>query len=53
MTSSYLDLRRDSFARTLKEGVNAWAAPMPSVLPGYPDTSPPGDDYRQLARRLR
>jgi hypothetical protein len=49
MTSSYLDLRR----YTLKAGVNAFAATMPSMMPDYSDTSPRGDDYRQLARRLR
>jgi hypothetical protein len=49
MTSPYLELRRD----TLRAGVNAWAATMPSVLPDYPNASPRGDDYRRLARRLR
>jgi hypothetical protein len=53
MTSPYLYLRRFSFAGTLKAGVNTWAATMPSVMPDHLDTSPPGDDYRQLARRLR
>jgi hypothetical protein len=45
MSSSYLELRR----YTLKAGVNGWAATMPSMMPDYP----PGEDYRQLARRLR
>jgi hypothetical protein len=49
MSSSYLELRR----YTLKAGVNGWAATMPSIMPDYPDTSLPGEDYRQLARRLR
>ena len=49
MTLPYLDLRRD----THKAGVNAWAATMPSVMPDHPNPSPRGDDYRQLARRLR
>ena len=49
MTSYYFDLRR----YTLKAGVNAWVATMPRIMPDYPDASPRGDDYRQLARRLR
>lgn len=49
MTSPYFGLRR----YTHKPGINAWAATMPSVMPDHPDTSLPGEDYRQLARRLR
>jgi hypothetical protein len=49
MPSSYLDLGH----YTLKPGVNALAVSMPSVMPDHSDTSPCGDDYRQLARRLR
>jgi hypothetical protein len=50
MISSYLDLRRFSFADTLKAGVNALLDTTPSAMP---DRTPPGEDYRHLALRLR
>jgi hypothetical protein len=51
MTSRYLDLPRFSLADTLKAGVKASLAIVPSTMPNHPNQTPPGEDYQQLARR--
>ena len=53
MTSPYLDLPRFSLADNLKPGVKASLAIVPSTMPNHPNQTPPSEDYRQLARRLR
>jgi hypothetical protein len=53
MTSPYLDLPRFSLADTLKAGVKASLAIVPSTMLSHPDHTPAGEDYRHLARRLR
>jgi hypothetical protein len=37
----------------LKAGIKALCATIPRVMLNYPDHTPPGEDYRQLAHRLR
>ena len=53
MTSPYLDLPLFPLADALKAGVKALCATVPHVMPDYLDHSPPIEDYRQLAHRLR
>jgi hypothetical protein len=50
MTTPYLLFPlEDAF----KASVKALCATVPSVMPDYPDHTPPSEDYRQLANRLR
>ena len=54
MTSPYLDLPLFPLAVTLKAGIKALHATVPSAMRDDPDFAPPsGPEYRQLARRLR
>ena len=53
MTSPYLDIPLFPLADALKAGVKALCATDQGVMPDYPDHTPPSEDYRQLAHRLR
>ena len=53
MTSPYLDIPLFPLEDALKAGVKALCAITPRVMPDYPDHTPPSEDYRQLAYRLR
>jgi len=53
MTSPYLDLPLFPLEEALKAGVKALCATTPPLMPDYPNHTPPSEDYRQLAYRLR
>jgi hypothetical protein len=53
VTSPYLDLPLFSLEDALKAGVKALCATTLRVTTDYPDPTPPSEDYRQLAHRLR
>jgi DICT domain-containing protein len=52
LTSPYLAIPLFPLEDALKGGVNALCANTPRVMPDYHHT-PPSEDYRQLAHRLR
>jgi hypothetical protein len=51
--SPYLDLPLFPLADVLEAGVKALCGTSPRPVPDRPDYAPNGEDYRQLARRLR
>ena len=53
MTSRYPDIPLFLLEDALKAGVKALYGITPRVMPNYPDYTPPSEDYRQLAHRLR
>jgi len=53
MTSPYLDIPLFPLADALKAGVKALCDTVSPAMLDYPDPSPPSEDYRQLAHRLR
>ena len=53
MTSPYLYIPLVPLEDALKAGVKALCATPPRVMPVYPDHTPPSEDYRQLAHRVR
>jgi hypothetical protein len=53
LTSPYLAIPLSPLEDALKAGVNALCANTSRIMPDYPDHSPPSEDYRQLAHRLR
>ena len=53
MTSPYLDIPLFPLADALKAGVKALCDTVSLAMPDYLDHTPPSEDYRQLAHRLR
>jgi hypothetical protein len=53
LTSPHLDIPLFPLEDALKARVKALCAITPGVVLDYPDHTPPSEDYRQLAHRLR